>query len=813
MKSFMDNPMLVEEVLSIYKIPLQQGLLSHLNIRHIVIPELSSRADTRLSVATIFYMIDGAIPVLQSKTYFPALNKESIIECCKTAMTYFPVVNAPMVFRSIIDRLDDVSKQITGMEALSSTPCARFKKDILDIFSDVRSYYVENLEASVGHAIYNTSSDNSAIIVANTCLSTLVPNLNIEPDDDLRQLVFMDIFDENGIKFVNGVGDAVGKMIVSMTDKSTNNILEGASVTDKTVQEQVMNYLVEVRCVVSNIASTVELCEKTNYDMECDLYKNITASEDCFGDVNPSKFGWTDTDIIANGTINNGIPVNPDNKTKDILSQPQITGKNVQFILGSVALEKDDDKRKAIVEKLKNSLCETLRWETTHENYSDLPVFHFTKRTGQVLESLTKNTAYESRVHEAVEALNEAMVSMVEEEGIPCTFNACPANVLTLAPFPVGVRVSQQLVNNIWRAETDEEMDEAMIEFAKCYNPGNIVAETKTWHDRKVPKTVKLYHGSSKQGLNYIEPRQETFNSDVGDRDLVYASDDPRFCACFGIKWNDDIARQGSWDNWNTVTFGVSDEVDLDKPCSMYELENDGSFTQIKKKEFITDHKIKVKREIKYNTGREMLEAYGVEIITLLDYKKRLNVMEADTVGSTITESNAVSKKAREISRKSQNKTEKNIRNVGGTIHEVKQAVHNAVDPMEKYIGQMLEKAKKEDSARRREILIKGGVAPKVLRWIKRSIPLIAGAAASTVVPVAGVISGISLIGLIASDKMLDEREKRKLMRELEDEIQICNEKIDDSRGDNNKQKKYELIRIRNNLKRTQDRIKYNLKE
>ena len=39
----------------------------------------------------------------------------------------------------------------------------------------------------------------------------------------------------------------------------------------------------------------------------------------------------------------------------------------------------------------------------------------------------------------------------------------------------------------------------------------------------------------------------------------------------------------------------------------------------------------------------------------------------------------------------------------------------------------------------------------------------------------------------------------------------MVNEKIDDARGDSNKQKKYELMRIRNKLNRTHDNIKFNL--
>ena len=141
----------------------------------------------------------------------------------------------------------------------------------------------------------------------------------------------------------------------------------------------------------------------------------------------------------------------------------------------------------------------------------------------------------------------------------------------------------------------------------------------------KTPKSVKLYHGSTVQGLKYIDPNHDTFNFEVGNVDRVYTSDDPAFSACFAVRWNDDIAKQGSWDDWNTVTFGISDKVDLNKPCSMYEVENDGTFTQIKMKEFICDHRVKVIKETRFKTGRDMLNHYRVEVISLDEYQKRLH--------------------------------------------------------------------------------------------------------------------------------------------------------------------------------------------
>ena len=123
----------------------------------------------------------------------------------------------------------------------------------------------------------------------------------------------------------------------------------------------------------------------------------------------------------------------------------------------------------------------------------------------------------------------------------------------------------------------------------------------------------------------------------------------------------------------------------------------------------------------------------------------------------------------------------------------------------------MVEKAKKADAEERRNIIIKGGVLPKVTRWLKRAIPISIGLAAGTVIPITAVMSAIAFIGWVCTDKELDQRERTKILRELEDEIEIVNEKIEDARGESNKQKKYELMRIRNKLNRTKDSIALNL--
>jgi hypothetical protein len=164
---------------------------------------------------------------------------------------------------------------------------------------------------------------------------------------------------------------------------------------------------------------------------------------------------------------------------------------------------------------------------------------------------------------------------------------------------------------------------------------------------------------------------------------------------------------------------------------------------------------------------------------------------------------------ARELVRNASNKVTSAARSASKTMDEGKHAVKKVIDPMENFIHETIEKIKKADMDERRNIIIKGGVAPKVIRWIKRGIGLVIVGSVGTT---GALIAGIGLLGMIANDSHCDAKERVKILRELEDELNIVEEKIEDSRGDENKQKKYELMRIRNKLKKDIDRIKLRLK-
>lgn len=153
-----------------------------------------------------------------------------------------------------------------------------------------------------------------------------------------------------------------------------------------------------------------------------------------------------------------------------------------------------------------------------------------------------------------------------------------------------------------------------------------------------VPKNVTLYHASPTQGIKYIEPRQTAAYKDLGP--VVFSSRYKSFAACFGTYWNDTTMKQGTDpDDLEKASMWIIDKAyDWSKPCSMYILENDGSFRELvgHPHEYISPNKIKVKKEIKFNSYYAMVKAYDIEVF---DYatKQKLTVTE-----SAVTEAKSV---------------------------------------------------------------------------------------------------------------------------------------------------------------------------
>ncbi len=85
---------------------------------------------------------------------------------------------------------------------------------------------------------------------------------------------------------------------------------------------------------------------------------------------------------------------------------------------------------------------------------------------------------------------------------------------------------------------------------------------------------------------------------------------------------------------------------------------------------------------------------------------------------------------------------------------------------------------------------------------------LLATAAIFSFGPIQGAVA---LVIRYALKKNTTLSERRKIILELEEELEMVNEKIEDARGDNNKKAKYSLMRTRNELNNALKRIKYGL--
>jgi len=402
---------------------------------------------------------------------------------------------------------------------------------------------------------------------------------------------------------------------------------------------------------------------------------------------------------------------------ENIVGQDMLSGDGL--LHGVICIVTDTCDKTSVLQFL-NCYKNTAKYEFTHESFKDVPLL---ATTGAVLEFVQKRCGDNQEMLENLQHLDQLFAEVmdsayeeVKEEATaggpavcaPSTAETgfCPnqRGIGELTPFPVASRRVGTVLSDIWDADSDEEINEAMLQFARV---SSIINENY-----------------------YVE------ESDDGSV-LIMETD-------------------------------ISDPV-LENPAINAVATAVGAYAGYKTVEHLNNNKKSESGGSK--TGKMARRA-----------ESKANQAFAKSATKDKTEG-------------------------------VGQAVKRTVDPMEKFFNQQIEKVKQADANERRNIILKGGWAyPKILRWIKRGIGLGAMSAVGTVFTPAAILAGIAFIAYIATDKYLDTNERQKILKELEDEIQIVNEKIEDSRGDDNKQKKYELMRIRNQLNRTYDKVKLNLK-
>lgn len=152
-------------------------------------------------------------------------------------------------------------------------------------------------------------------------------------------------------------------------------------------------------------------------------------------------------------------------------------------------------------------------------------------------------------------------------------------------------------------------------------------------------------------------------------------------------------------------------------------------------------------------------------------------------------------------------------RAVGKAVHGFADAGKRIVDPMARFIESTYDNIAKADMEERKMAVMSKGLKGKlwkIIKWIKDVgiLGLAAYGSSQLGFTVGTVIAAITLVGYIVRNASLNINARTQVIRDLEEELKITKEKIDDSRGDENKQKKYELMRIESKLEKEISRIK-----
>ena len=144
----------------------------------------------------------------------------------------------------------------------------------------------------------------------------------------------------------------------------------------------------------------------------------------------------------------------------------------------------------------------------------------------------------------------------------------------------------------------------------------------------------------------------------------------------------------------------------------------------------------------------------------------------------------------------------KKIQNSGKHVSVI---VNKSVERIENFFNETIQEIKKKDKDARREMIITGQWKNKLLKIIGTC--LVSGGAFY----IHPAIAAITLVTSIAVDKHLDQKEREKVLDELDEELKICKEKIEDAKSKGDNEKKYNLMRIQGKLERDIQRIRYNL--
>ena len=169
----------------------------------------------------------------------------------------------------------------------------------------------------------------------------------------------------------------------------------------------------------------------------------------------------------------------------------------------------------------------------------------------------------------------------------------------------------------------------------------------------------------------------------------------------------------------------------------------------------------------------------------------------------------------RNMTRNAQKKLRKINNKVNGKRNTVTKNLRRLDDKASDVVNRKLDSIINTGRDLAREKIVEGRPAIKISRFIRNGIMALAAGtgAVSLLGPAAAAV--IVAIGLYCKrnlTKKTEEREKKRILLDLETNLKITREKIEDAKAENDRKKKYQLMRIEATLEKEITRIKYGLR-
>ena len=169
----------------------------------------------------------------------------------------------------------------------------------------------------------------------------------------------------------------------------------------------------------------------------------------------------------------------------------------------------------------------------------------------------------------------------------------------------------------------------------------------------------------------------------------------------------------------------------------------------------------------------------------------------------------------RNMTRNAQKKLRKINNKVNGKRNTVTKNLRRLDDKASDVVNRKLDGIINTGRDLAREKIVEGRPAVKISRFIRNGIMALAAGtgAVSLLGPAAAAV--IVAIGLYCKrnlTKKTEEREKKRILLDLETNLKITREKIEDAKAENDRKKKYQLMRIEATLEKEITRIKYGLR-